>query len=165
MEPKPKSPLLEKYLPIVEKFFLLCLIIGMVLRFFDAGLPQITFIGLGGLSIAFYLNTYCPNNIPPPAEGQLNGFKELLAYTIMPKILWIGTSILTVGILFYLMKMGNDGYLMMISVGSITVLIGSIVLLANKLMGTKYIGNVLPVLLRSTPALLIGIYIYLEAMK
>ncbi len=93
------------------------------------------------------------------------GFQELLAYVILPKILWISSAILIGGILFYLMTTGNNGYLSMIAIGSTTVIIGTLILLICAVTGTKHISLVIPVLYRAIPALVAGGYIYFQAMQ
>jgi len=163
MEPEQKTSIIHKHLPTLEKLFLLSLAVGLTLNFLNMDLPQITLISLTGLGVVFFMNTYRSLDIPGPEEGKLYGFQELLSYTIIPKVLWISTSILTVGILFYMMNTGNNGYLSMIGIGSTTVIIGTVFLIGSMVMGTKHLNLVIPVLYRSTPALVVGIYIYLQS--
>ena len=160
MKQKSQTNFIYKAIPTLEKFFLLLLAIGLALNFLQLGLPQITSISLAALGIIFFLSGNGPGKVPVPEDGSLYGFRELLSYTILPKILWISTSILTTGILFYTMQL--QGYLSMIAIGSTMILIGSILLLGSMAMGTKYLNHVIPVLYRSTPTLIAGIYIYLK---
>ncbi|MTI23911.1 hypothetical protein [Fulvivirga kasyanovii] len=150
-----------KYLPVVEKLLLLLLIIGLTINYFSGGLYSLIMISLMGLSCVAFLNAYQPSKVPPPEEGKSYGFKELLAYQIMPKMIWIGTSVLLIGILFYILRL--EGFLNMVFIGSIAVTIGAFLLLVLKLTGTKQMEHVMPVLYRSTPVLIIGIYIFMQS--
>lgn len=163
MENKEPSNLFLKYLNILERLFLVLLIVGLILDFFDLGIFQLTSVSLIALAAVFFLSAYRPSTIPKPEEGTLYGFQELISYIIIPKVLWISTAVLTVGILFFTMNQGNNGYLTMIMVGGTSIVISSIVLLTSMAMGTKYLNHVTPVLLRSTPTLLIGIYLYIQS--
>lgn len=157
-----RSAVIFKYLPVIEKFFLLSLIIGLILNYFFAlGLHSITMISLTSLSCIAFLNAYRPSQVPPAEEESPYGFKELLAYHILPKVLWIGTSVLLIGILFYILKL--EGMLDMIFIGGTSVAIATFLLVIIKLTGTKHMEYVTPALYRSTPVLIIGIYIYLQS--
>lgn len=151
-----------KLIPVFEKFLLFLLLIGIILNFFsDEFMPVIT-ISLTGFSILFFLNAFQPINIPPNEHDELMGFTQLFIYVIIPKILGISASIVTVGILFYILDLNEDSYLSMITIGFSTLSIGVIVLFVGKAMGTKHIDLIFPVLYRYLPVLLIGFYLLLK---
>ena len=66
----------------------------------------------GGLSIVFFLNAFrAPDEQETADTGQGPfGFSDLLGLVIIPKVLWISSSIPTIGILFSIIDTGNNGY-------------------------------------------------------
>lgn len=158
----PPFSVVHKYLPVLEKFFLLTLAIGLLFSYLKMGFPQVTFIALGGLGVVFFLSAYRPLDVPKE-EGKLMGFQELLAYVLLPKILWISSAVLTIGLLFH--SMGNPGSSTMLGIGSTIVIVGSLILLVFAFTGTKHLSLVIPVLYRAIPALVVGGYIYFRTMQ
>ena len=149
---------MNKLLPYLERVFLASLIIGFVLRLSGNEIPMLITVSLAGLGVIFFLSAYRPLDIEP-SEGEQMGFKELLGLSIVPKVLWISTAVATIGILFYLLDLGNDGDLRMLYIGGSTIALATLILLGLKATGTKNISAVMPVLFRALPTLLVTAYI------
>ena len=149
---------MNKLLPYLERVFLTTLIIAVILQLTGSELPILMTLSLAGLGITFFLSAYKPLNIKAK-EGEETGFNELLGLSIMPKILWISTSVATIGILFYTLQLGNDGYLRMLYVGGLTFIIGTVIMLILKAVGTKYLNATLPVFFRALPTMFVVAYI------
>lgn len=148
---------ITKYLPTVEKILLAAFIIGTILKIMhiDSSVTQVTLVGLG---ITFFLFMYRPNEVPRQADEQ-SGFFDLLALTIVPKILWISSAISALGLAFYLFDLGNDGYKRLLTIGGMTIGVGVVILLFAFTKGVRHLGTVTPILLRAVPLLLADFYI------
>ncbi|MGL1886533.1 MAG: hypothetical protein OCD76_08470 [Reichenbachiella sp.] len=149
---------MNKLLPYLERVFLSTLAIGYILQLTGTGIPIIITIGLAGLGITFFLNAYKPLDLKQTESEQM-GLPKLLGMSIVPKILWISTAVATIGILFYTLELGNDGYLNMLYIGSLTIIIGSGIMLILKVIGTKHLSTSIPVFFRALPTLLVVTYI------
>jgi hypothetical protein len=130
--------------------------IGLLLRFTSFPSSSLFLISLSGLAIVFFLSAYRPSNIVRSEDEKL-GFMDLLCLTIAPKVLWLSSAVLAIGILFYVNQM--KGYEQMLSVGSAPVAIGSVLLAIGIVLNIKHIKAAMPVLYRAIPLLLAGIYI------
>ena len=146
-----------RILPWLECGLLIALAIGMILAFMKINSPVIL-ISLGGLSIAFFLYAYRPADLERP-EGEKFGFTELLALIVLPKAMWIGCSVATVGILFFLLQFGNEGYKQMLLIGCSTLAFGLILIVAFLVMGVKGTRTLIPVSFRALPLALVAFYI------
>lgn len=139
-----------------ERWFLAILFLGLALNLIQLDSKLTISVGLIGLGVVYFLSAF---KVPPMAtqEGQLQGFKELFTLTILPKILWIGTSVTFVGILFYLAGSNIQGYRQMLGSGSFTIAVCLIIIIA--MSGTKSISSIIPVLYRAIPAMGVGFYL------
>jgi hypothetical protein len=149
--------IITKQLPWIEKIFLTAVIAGTILLTLkiNSSLVKISLLGLG---VTFFLSAYRPTELPR-SENEKFGFQELLAGTIVPKMLWISSAISTVGIAFYLFNFGNDGYRRLLMIGGLTIATGTMILLISLLQGTKNLGTAAPILYRAIPLLLLDFYI------
>ena len=107
---------MNKFLPLIEKVLVISLIIGFLLKFSGTNVPILLNLSLAGLGITFFLKIYLPIDIETeenvqPEESKISGLNELLSKYIIPKVIWIGTAIATIGILLYNLQLGNEGYL------------------------------------------------------
>ncbi len=145
-----------KHLPLAEKIFFLALVIGTVLTSMhvDSPVRQVALVGLG---ITFFLLAYRPMEIPPQEDGQIGGFTELLALSIVPKVLWMGCAVSALGLAFYLF--GNKGYKQLLIIGGSTIGGSSVLLIVFLAQGVKHLNIVTPILLRAIPLLLADFYI------
>lgn len=149
---------MNKLLPYLERVFLATLVVAYVLKLTGSELPILMTISLAGLGVTFFLSAYRPLNIET-TEGEQMGFNELLGLSIVPKVLWISTAVATIGILFYTLQLGNDGYLRMLYVGASTIIIALVIMLILKAIGTKYLNATFSVFFRALPTLLVVAYI------
>ena len=158
--PTPTSLIIRitKHLPLVEKFLLTALAIGVILTLLrmDTTVTRLTLLGLG---ITFFLYAYRPVEIPLQ-ENEKFGFPELLGLMIVPKVLWISCAVSAVGIAFYLFR--NEGYKQLLFIGGSSVGIGTFLLVILLLNGVKHIKIITPVLLRAVPLLLADTYLFLK---
>lgn len=146
---------LTKNLHWAEALFLAGLVIGMILTSMHID-PGVTKVSLFGLAATFFLAAYKPMDIQKD-ETKPAGFPELLANMIVPKVMWIGSSVSVMGIAFYLLHM--KGYEQMLMIGgstlAMTVLLFAF-LLAGGVKDAKFAA---PILLRAVPLLFIDFYI------
>ena len=149
---------MNKLLPYFEKAFLATLIIGFALQLIGTEIPILFIVSLAGLGVTFFLSAYIPLDIEP-TKGQQMGFNELLGLTILPKVLWISTAVTTIGILFYMLQLGNDGYQRMLYIGGSTIIIATLITLILWTIGTRYLNATYPVLYRAILTRLVGGYI------
>ncbi|MCB0854949.1 MAG: hypothetical protein KDD63_22160, partial [Bacteroidetes bacterium] len=94
---------MNKILPLAERFLVIALIIGFLLKISGNDAPFLINISLAGLGIVFFLNIYLPihskaEENEQPDENKLNGLNELLSKYIVPKVIWIGSAVATVGL-------------------------------------------------------------------
>lgn len=158
-----RTPLLiqlTKYLPLVEKICWTALGVGLLLTMLQID-TTITLVSLLGLGCVFFLMAYRPIDLPQP-EGESFGFSELLGLMIVPKVLWIGSSVSVVGICFYLLELNKEGYIKMLMVGALTGIVAMLVLAILFVMGVKHLKTVLPILLRALPLSLVDLYLLLK---
>ena len=153
------SPFVEKiakYLYPAETFFLGLLTVGILLPRFDIDTSAIIMISLSGLAMVFFLNMYRPLDVKI-GQGDQGSFKELLYLVIVPKILWLSSSVNAIGILFFILNF--KGYKEMLMIGAATSAIALVILGIFFLTEEKHIKATIPVLYRAIPMLLVAVYI------
>jgi len=148
---------ITKHLPLIEKILLAAALIGIILLALkiDTSVIKVALLSLG---VTFFLFAYVPTE-GPKTENEPLGFQGLLALIIVPKILWISSAISTLGIAFFLIDIGNDGYRRMLTIGGFTIVIALAVLLVSFIQGVKHLATTTPVLLRAIPLLAVDFYI------
>lgn len=156
--PFPSFVAITKYLPLAEKFLLTALAVGIVLVVMkiDSVVVAMSLLGLGTI---YFLYSYRPINVPAQ-DGVKPGFLELLGLGILPKVLWISSSVCAVGIVFYLL--GFFGYDNMLMIGAMSVGMGILLLGLLLALGVKHLVMVAPVLLRAVPLCLATLYILIK---
>lgn len=135
---------MNKLLPYLERVLLATLLAGLILRLIGTEIPILITTGLAGLGVTFFLSANRPLNIEPKEGEEIGGFNGLLGLTIIPKILWIGTAVATIGILLYTLQLGNDGYLISLYVGLLTISIATMIQLGFKVTETNYLNVTFP---------------------
>jgi len=110
-------------------------------------------IALGGLGTIYFLLAFKPVDIPEQPEVTL-GFRELLGWSILPKVSWMATSIGAVGILFYLI--GGQGFDRLLGVSAVTILTVTIIQAILVAIGIKYTNLFVPMFFRSIPVMIIS---------
>jgi hypothetical protein len=153
-----KSPGILKNLPVVEKILLCALALGAILAVLDINFTLLR-ASLIGLAAIFFLLAYRPPEKEiQREENEPGGFSELLALTIIPKVLWISSAVSLIGIAFYFISPENEGYKQMLFIGMTTLGTALIVLAFFLVSGTKHLKTVVPILYRAVPALIAAIY-------
>lgn len=147
-----------KQLHWIEAFLLTLLGAGAVLTLLNIDASSILLVSLSGLSIVFFLRAYQPPASAENENTEPSGFKTLLALVIIPKVIWISTSISTVAILFYLMKFERNSYEQMLLIGSSSLFISLLILGFLSMTELKDFKTLVPVLLRAFPVLILDIY-------
>ncbi|HOX82131.1 MAG TPA: hypothetical protein PLJ60_00420 [Chryseolinea sp.] len=147
------------FLPWAEKGLLLALLIGLSLTYFKTDSHGLIQISLIGLAVVFFLYAYKPLEIQYK-EDEILGFKELLSLNIAPKILWIGSASTTVGIMFYILE--NPWYKQQLLIGILVIGAATLIVAFAFVSETKHIKVITPVLFRSIPVLLAGIFLFLK---
>jgi hypothetical protein len=113
-------------------------------------------ISLAGLALVFFLFAQFPVSNEKANEEENSNFTSLLGLVILPKILWIGTALTTVGIMFHLQNFKGSFNLLVI--GASTIAICTVILVLLRIMKIRNLQGVIPILYRSYPALLAAAY-------
>ncbi|MEQ8304854.1 MAG: hypothetical protein RIB47_15775 [Cyclobacteriaceae bacterium] len=156
--PTPLISIVGRYLPAAEKIFLAGLAVGVVLLFMSVD-TTVLMISLNGLAVVYFLFAYKPLEIQRE-EGALFGFSELLAYMIVPKVMWIASAVSLIGIMFSLLKL--EGSSNMLLIGLISLGIGTLLLVIFKAIGVKQLEVLQPMLYRTMPLLFFDLYTLLR---
>ena len=147
-----------KSTPYQEKLFTATIVLGVLLSYFGMNTNILINISLLGLGMAYFFYVFKESDIEPKDEEEMK-FSELLGLSIIPKVLWISSSVSVIGILFHNLDLDYDGYLRLLQIGGSTITIGTAVLFVLKFQGTKYINAAFPILLRTFPILVVVCYI------
>lgn len=154
---------MTKYLSKAEFLLLGLLAIAVVLESIGIKLDVLYLISLAGLGLVFFLFAQFPNQKVESSSEENNdkeeggGFQTLLGLVIVPKVLWIGTAVTTIGILFFLQDF--KGAENLLTIGGITIAITTVILLVLRVINVKNLHTVIPILYRSYPALLAAAYL------
>lgn len=149
------------YAPLFEKIFVAGLLLGIILTVlrvapFDT---TVTVVSLYGLGVAYYLSAFQRPEMPAD-ESEPKGFKELLGFAILPKVLWISSAVSVVAIAMFAMGSQTQGYKQMALIGGLTIVSGLVITLVLALGGARVLQPLLPVLLRAIPLLIADLYIF-----
>ncbi len=140
----------RKILPNVQHVALLIAVVGFIFLILHyPGADQLLIIGFSTLSMAYFLMAFMPLYIPV-------GCKPDLYATVVYKILYIGCSVATIGILFQFLKL--NGALDLLRVGSAATgvaMIISVMLIARKNDNWIVLKNAI---IRGAGILLLSIY-------
>jgi hypothetical protein len=149
-----------RILPTVEIVSLAAVFISIVLkRYGIAGTDMLLMFSLQSLAGVFFLSAFTPLSIQNDESSPM-GFKELLAYVIVPKVLGVASAVATMGILFYLL--GIRRYDLMLFIGGSTLAGGCVILGFAILTGIKHVNVLMPFLYRAVPLFLISAYILFQ---
>jgi hypothetical protein len=140
----------QTILPKVHLISLLVSAIGLVFHFLNLnGKVDILTIGFSSLAAVYFLSAFTRVSIP---AGNQHSTNALLLY----KLIYISTSVILIGVLFYILQM--EGYQNMLMIGCGTLGIG--VLGAAILVGTNKANMVIlkrPLII-GLPMILLGAY-------
>lgn len=157
---------LEKFAPIlkrVERVLWIALIFGMILNYFGLDTLLVIQFSLSLLGVLFFLFAFTRSDVPT-SDGEQTGFKELLAWTILPKILWVSAGVSIFAILMSTLELASDAYLRVLPSGIGGNAIATIILSFLFLSGTKHMQKSLQILIRTIPILLASLQLISNAM-
>jgi len=125
---------------------------------------ELLMISMSVLASVFFLRAYQPLTAPPPQPGKENdqakGFLELFCLVICPKVLGIGSSVTTVGILFMILKLKGAMEMLLIGCTVLPLAMAPIALYA--LSKPAWFGTLMPLLYRAVPLWLVGVYMLMS---
>jgi hypothetical protein len=149
----PFSQTLYRYLEKAELILLAALAVSLLARYLQMnGYMTGLQISLSGLAGVYFLMAYRPPASQP--EGERKGFADLLAVTILPKVLWIGCAVGAIGILFYLLQLEGARQMMLIHTGAGGIGLG--MFLAARQSSSA--AALTEVLYRAIPLLMVSVY-------
>ncbi|MEJ1240477.1 hypothetical protein WBG78_20205 [Chryseolinea sp. T2] len=153
---------LQAYTSLIEKIFLIGLIVGVlfIILHMDPFDVTVTSVSLFGLALAFFLSAYKPGEIKTD-DGRSAGMKEMLAFVIVPKVLWISSSVSLVGIALLVLGSDSRGYQQMLFIGGSTLAVAILIALFISVTEKNSASVLKPVLLRAVPVLLADLYFFL----
>lgn len=113
------------------------------------------------LAATYFLNAFMP--IPlQREEGELFGMKELVFFTILPKVLWISCTICMAGFFILSQNQEHDAHLNLWFIGGFS-LFGSLASLAfGMVTANKNTRSLAPISFRAIPLLALVAYFYLN---
>jgi hypothetical protein len=158
-----KLPLIIKvtrHLSLIERFFFGGLLVGIILMTLKLD-SNVIKISLGGLALTFFMYTYRPVMIQW-SENENPGLTALLAFVILPKAVWISTSLLALGILLYLLHTGNNGYRTVLLIGIQIFCIAATLLLFFQVRSVRHLNTLAPILFRAVPMAAVALYVLLK---
>lgn len=165
MEKKNKTEVyyLAKILPWLESLAIVLILITGVLMLLGMPSEELFMVSMGTLAIVYFNNTRIPVELELPDNTAL-GFRELMAYMILPKIMWLGAAVAIIGILFHVLKL--KGAMEMVLIGGGTLVTALAVLGILFLAGTKELHQpyrrILP---RILPVAIAAIYLLVTELK
>ena len=152
---------ISAYAPLLEKIFLAGLLIGLVFSLLDV-VPfniTVTVVSLYGLGAAYYFSAFQRFDMPAD-ESQTMGFKELLGFVIVPKVLWISCAVSVIGIAIFVSNTQSQGYKQMMVIGGLTIASALVIVIVLAIGGVRVLKPLLPALLRAIPLLIADFYVY-----
>lgn len=149
------------FISIAERVLLGAFVVGAIL--FVLGIDDVvaTF-SIAVLAVVFFLRAYVPAPLPGDISEDTDGeagFSQLLALSIVPKVLWISCAISAVAITFHIIEMPRENYRQMLMIGGLTLAIGSVMMTFFMATGMKHIRLVAGVLFRAIPLCALDIYL------
>ncbi|HLT71112.1 MAG TPA: hypothetical protein VKZ75_00605 [Cyclobacteriaceae bacterium] len=151
---------ITRYLPRLERMLLMLIVLGIVITFLTNAGALIINVAIAGLALVFFLYAYQPLLVNT-GKDEKAGMGELLGWSIVPKVLWIGCAISAMGILFFLIKTGTDEYRNMVMIGGFSIVSSLLVLGVLQVSGTKHLQVITPILLRAIPLMIMDFYVFL----
>jgi hypothetical protein len=151
---------LSFYLSRAEQALLGLALIGLVLKYANLPWTMVLTISLAGLTAVFFLSAFTPPDQQKLAENTLLSFKDLLAFTIAPKVLGISCAVSAIGILFFLQNL--KGHQQLVMIGGVSIAFGLLVLGYGFMTDTKNIRTMMPWVYRAIPLGCLDAYIFLQ---
>ena len=149
----PKS---EIYLRQAENVILTAVLLDALLILLRYEYKPLTYGLVAGLALVYFLHAFLPPKLAP-TENQPVGFNELLAWTILPKVMYIGIAIVTLGILLFYANVQNKGYEKLLTVGCGSLSVSLFLLAILAFNGVKQLHFLRAVVFKALLFLLGGI--------
>ncbi len=146
------------YLSLTEKIFLAGLAVGLILIYFNVDSKAIIQVSLLGLAITYFLTAFKIIEIPRQEDEKFE-FKDFLAWSIVPKVIWMFCGVSLFGLFAYSLQLGNDGYKQAFRIGVLGIPIGLAILVYAHFSGTKHLKYVMPTVFRAVPLLIADFYL------
>lgn len=146
--------------PWIERIAFVLLVVAVVLTFIGIPAQELLMVAMATLSIAFFLNIRIPFETERPGDASW-GFREMLTYLVLPKIMWISASVSVIGILFHIL--GLKGALEMLFIGGTSLFFAIGIFGILLLTGSEDLKIYQRILLRIIPVAIIAIYLFLAA--
>lgn len=159
METQPR-PLFQivKFLPWIETLALLLLMASGIMMLLGSPYQQFLMIAMSTLAMVFFMYAYVPPQVDVTSERQ-PGFRELLAYSIAPKVLWISMSVTTIGLLFYALGFPKMNWQQMLLIGTSSMGLSILIQMGMFVAGLPPTKAFWRSLLRASPLFVVGVYI------
>ena len=155
---------LFKLIGLAENAVLLIIAVGILLRYKEVaeGKPLLQ-IGLAGTAIFWFILAFKRREVFS-SQQEANefgpyGFTEMLAWIILPKILWIGSAVSMFGVFSHVTNFESDGNIRIMMIGGLSVSICLLILMILVLSGVKKLNMLVPVLIRAVTILIVISYI------
>ncbi len=158
--PEQPAPLFLRVLPyldLAEKIFLTGILVGLLLSYLSTDKTVLKF-SLVLLSVAYFLSSFKVIEMPRKEDEQF-GMTEMLAWLIVPKVLWISCAVSLMGIFVFTLQLDHDGHKRALMIGGASIVVGLVILAYAQLTGTKYLKYILPSVMRAIPLLLVDFYV------
>jgi len=158
----PLSPTsLARYVNVAEKIIVLGLIVVLLLGNRLQSQQEAYMILLSALAGVMFLKAFTPLDVMPTDKQEVQwGFGELLFYTIVPKVLCIGSAVACMGILFYLLKF--PGYQQQLVIGSTALGAALAVVLFYFLRGFGRTSTYLGLVYRALAFFIVAVFIQIQ---
>jgi hypothetical protein len=156
-----RTTLLSKITPflgLAEKIFLAGLAIGLILTYLNIDSKAIVQVSILGLAITYFLNAFKIIDIPRQEEDKFE-FKDFLAWSIIPKVIWMSCGVSLFGLFVYTLQLGHDGHKRAFMLGGFSIALGLIFIGYAFVTGTKHLKYVMPTVIRAVPLLLADLYL------
>lgn len=152
---QPAMPSITRILFYLERLAILFVLIGAIFQ--ATGNGELIFISLGFISIScvFFIGAFQPievNEEEAKSLEQQQSFNQLLGLVILPKVLGISMSIATIGVMYYFLEM--EGSKMMLTLGGMTTLVSTFLLLILRFSTLKEVEGVTQRLYRAVVVLI-----------
>lgn len=132
------------FLGTLEKIFLIAFIIGVGLRITHTnGGDEILLVSMFGLAMICFLTAY------KPLDMNLGNDIKALVATVIIKVLYIGSAVSIIGLLFFFLNF--KGYDKMLLIGSMTIGIATVISLYLITQLKDSVNALQPALLRGLP--------------
>ena len=153
------------YLGSAERIFIVGISVGFFIKNISGNnsifIMQLSILGLAA---TYFMSAFRVIDIPFNEDDTMD-FKDLLALTVNPKVLWISSAFSLFGMFVMYQNLGNEGYKQSFMIGMISIIICMIIHVYAIINGTKHLVHIKHVFYRAVPLLILDIYILFEKIS